>query len=200
MLLSLAEFQRQHRAEADARCRALFGKFNIGHADIAAFKPFDKPVEHIGRIKFNVDIHSLCGCNYKKLKLRENDCGKKHDHNSDQRRLVVSRTDGKTDDGGDDECSNDADGFYPNVSPGASSQKKDTEKKINGDTDTDVDDTGIVYVDDDNGWYVYQKNLKIFSNAAFEYTNNLKSIYLPITITTLGSYVFKDNTQLLNIF
>ncbi len=81
--------------------------------------------------------------------------------------------DGKTDDGGDDECGNDADGFYPNVSPGASSQKKDTEKKINGDTDTDVDDAGIVYVDDDNGWYVYQKNLEIFNNAAFEYTNKI---------------------------
>ena len=67
----------------------------------------------------------------------------------------------------------DADGFYPNVSPGKNSQKENSEKTINGDTDTDVDRAGVVYVDDKNGWYVYQKSLEIFNNAAFEYTNKI---------------------------
>ena len=81
--------------------------------------------------------------------------------------------DGDGDGGSNDECGNDTDGFYPNTSPGAGSQKNNSEKKINGDTDTDVDDAGIVYVDDKNGWYVYQKNLEIFNNAAFEYTSKI---------------------------
>ena len=38
---------------------------------------------------------------------------------------------------------------------------------------TTVDDDGVVYVDDINGQYVYQRNLKIFENAAFEYTNKI---------------------------
>ncbi len=47
------------------------------------------------------------------------------------------------------------------------------EKKINGKTDTDIDREGIVYVDDKNGRYVYQRSLKIFENPAFEYTNKI---------------------------
>lgn len=82
--------------------------------------------------------------------------------------------DNKGGDGDDDAgCNGDADGFYPNVSPGKNSQKGNSEKTINGDTDTDVDRAGIVYVDDKNGWYVYQKSLEIFNNAAFEYTNKI---------------------------
>lgn len=82
--------------------------------------------------------------------------------------------DNKGGDGDDDAgCNGDADGFYPNVSPGKNSQKGNSEKMINGDTDTDVDRAGIVYVDDKNGWYVYQKSLEIFNNAAFEYTNKI---------------------------
>ena len=82
--------------------------------------------------------------------------------------------DNKGGDGDDDAgCNGDADGFYPNVSPGKNSQKENSEKTINGDTDTDVDRAGVVYVDDKNGWYVYQKSLEIFNNAAFEYTNKI---------------------------
>ena len=89
-------------------------------------------------------------------------CGRKDDDNN------------KGGDGDDDSgCDGDADGFYPNVSPGKNSQKGNSEKTINGDTDTDVDRAGIVYVDDKNGWYVYQKSLEIFNNAAFEYTNKI---------------------------
>ncbi len=82
--------------------------------------------------------------------------------------------DNKGGDGDDDAgCDGGADGFYPNVSPGKNSQKGNSEKTINGDTDTDVDRAGIVYVDDKNGRYVYQKSLEIFNNAAFEYTNKI---------------------------
>lgn len=84
--------------------------------------------------------------------------------------------DNKGNESGDDDdagCGGDADGFYPNVSPGKNSQKGNSEKTINGDTNTDVDRAGIVYVDDKNGWYVYQKSLEIFNNAAFEYTNKI---------------------------
>ncbi len=77
----------------------------------------------------------------------------------------------------DDDENKDEDGFIPDTSPGANSSSGGTngysEKKINGKTDTNVDEDGIVYVDDANGWYIYQKNLKVFQNAAFEYTNKI---------------------------
>ena len=57
--------------------------------------------------------------------------------------------------------------------PGPDSHKSYYGNKINGRTDTTVDDDGIVYVDDDNGWYVYQNKLHIFENAAFEYANKI---------------------------
>ena len=57
--------------------------------------------------------------------------------------------------------------------PGPEGYKGYSGSTINGQTDTNVDDDGIVYVDDKNGWYVYQKNLQIFQNAAFEYTNKI---------------------------
>ena len=58
------------------------------------------------------------------------------------------------------------------------------EKKINGKTDTDVEREGIVYVDDKNGWYTYQKSLKIFeiTKNTFRYYN---SIHINQTITPL---------------
>ena len=70
VLLSLFEFQCQHRAKAHARCGSLFSEFDIGHADIAAFEPIDKAVEHIGRVELNVDIHSLRSCDDEILKFR----------------------------------------------------------------------------------------------------------------------------------
>ena len=36
------------------------------------------------------------------------------------------------------------------------------------DEDEDIDVTGTVFVDDKNGNYIYQQNLKIFTNSAFE--------------------------------
>lgn len=73
----------------------------------------------------------------------------------------------------------DEDGFVPGVTPGASGSSSYSEGKINGktndgaDSDTDVDEDGIIYVDDKNGRYAYQKNLKIFENAAFQYTSKI---------------------------
>ena len=70
-------------------------------------------------------------------------------------------------------CYDDEDDFIPHVTPGRRKADNSEEKKINGDTDTDVEREGIVYVDDKNGRYTYQKTLKIFENAAFEYTNKI---------------------------
>ena len=79
---------------------------------------------------------------------------------------ICKKEDGK-------ECDPDEDGFLPYSTPGRNSASNSSERTINGETDTDIDDEGIVYVDDKNGWYVYQKNLQIFQNAAFEYTNKI---------------------------
>jgi hypothetical protein len=37
----------------------------------------------------------------------------------------------------------------------------------------DIDVIGRVFMDDDNGEFIYQQNLKIFTNPAFEYTNKI---------------------------
>ena len=70
-------------------------------------------------------------------------------------------------------CYDDEDGFIPHVTPGKRQSDNSEEKKINGETDTDIAGEGIVYVDDKNGRYTYQKSIKIFENAAFEYTNKI---------------------------
>ena len=72
-------------------------------------------------------------------------------------------------------CYDDEDDFIPHVAPPSGKRKSSDgdEKKINGETDTDIEREGIVFVDDKNGRYVYQKYLKIFENAAFEYTNKI---------------------------
>lgn len=70
-------------------------------------------------------------------------------------------------------CYDDEDDFVPEVTPGGRQSNDSEEKKINGKTNTDVEREGIVYADDRNGRYVYQKSLKIFENAAFEYTNKI---------------------------
>jgi hypothetical protein len=44
---------------------------------------------------------------------------------------------------------------------------------INNRHNTTVRDDGIVYADDANGRFVYQKDLDIFRNAAFEYTTKI---------------------------
>lgn len=69
----------------------------------------------------------------------------------------------------------DEDDFVPDITPGRQWSKSynSEEKKINGKTDTDVEREGIVYVDDKNGRYVYQKTLKIFENPAFNYTSKI---------------------------
>ncbi len=72
-------------------------------------------------------------------------------------------------------CYEDEDDFIPNITPGRRPSKGGEEKKINGKTETETDITrdGIVYVDDKNGRYAYQKDIKIFENAAFAYTNKI---------------------------
>lgn len=70
-------------------------------------------------------------------------------------------------------CYDDEDDFIPHVTPGRRRANKEDEKKINGETDTDVEREGIVYVDDKNGRYTYQKSLKIFENPAFAYTDKI---------------------------
>ncbi len=57
--------------------------------------------------------------------------------------------------------------------PGEDGYKNYAGSKINGRTDTTIEDDGMVYVDDINGWYIYQNKLHIFENAAFEYTNKI---------------------------
>ncbi len=57
--------------------------------------------------------------------------------------------------------------------PGNDGYNNYSSSTINKRDDTTVDDDGIVYVDDADGWYVYQKNLNIFKNAAFQYTNKI---------------------------
>jgi hypothetical protein len=85
-------------------------------------------------------------------------------------------------------CYNDDDDFIPHITPGKRKANGGEEKKINGETDTDVEREGIVYVDDANGRYIYQKSLKIFENAAFEYTNK-------IAPGTSNSYDFKAHNE-----
>lgn len=41
------------------------------------------------------------------------------------------------------------------------------------DKQSNKDDLGIVFVDDKNGNYIYQQNLQIFNNAAFQYTDKI---------------------------
>lgn len=77
---------------------------------------------------------------------------------------------GGGEEGGDEECNPD-DGQA--VTPGAEGYKDYRGGTINNKTDTKVDEEGVVYVDDKNGWYVYQKDLRIFQNAAFEYANKI---------------------------
>ncbi len=103
---------------------------------------------------------------------------------------ICKKEDGK-------ECEKDEDGFIPYATPGNRSTSGSSERKINGETNTDIDREGIVYVDDKNGRYVYQKNLRIFENATFEYTTK-------IAPGVSNSYNFKvhnetDNTVRYNI-
>ena len=77
--------------------------------------------------------------------------------------------------GGDDEnCDKDedGDGVSDENTPGENGYKNYSKGTINGHTSENKDD-GIVYVDDNNGLYVFQKNLKIFENPAFAYTNKV---------------------------
>ena len=67
---------------------------------------------------------------------------------------------------------------------------------INNRRNTTVKDDGIVYVDDNNGWYEYQRNLKIFENVAFEYTSKIapgvsNSYDFRVHNTTLQSIQYK---------
>lgn len=67
---------------------------------------------------------------------------------------------------------------------------------INNHRNTTVKDEGIVYVDDNNGWYEYQRYLKIFENVAFEYTSKIapgvsNSYDFRVHNTTLQSIQYK---------
>ena len=76
-------------------------------------------------------------------------------------------------DGKPDDCDKDGDGIA-DLTPGSEGYRSYYNSTINGSTEPmDIRTTGIVYVDDDNGKYVYQKELQIFQNAAFEYTNKI---------------------------
>ena len=97
------------------------------------------------------------------------------------------------------DCEEDEDGFIPHIAPHRKGATKNSEKKINGndEEETKVEREGIVYVDDKEGRYVYLKKLKIFENAAFEYTNK-------IAPGVSNSYNFKvhnetDNAIMYNI-
>ena len=70
-------------------------------------------------------------------------------------------------------CFDDEDDFVPHITPGGRQSKGGEEKKINGETDTDIEREGVVYVDDNAGRYVYQKTIGIFENAAFNETNKI---------------------------
>lgn len=74
-----------------------------------------------------------------------------------------------------EECDDDDEDDENEVTPGPDGYKNYQGSTINNHdgNSTTEDDDGIVYVDDLNGNYVYQKNLKIFENAAFEYTNKI---------------------------
>ena len=103
---------------------------------------------------------------------------------------VICRRDGEG-------CISDEDGFIPYITPGRRRASNGDERKINGETDTDVEREGIVYADDKDGRYTYEKRVKIFENAAFEYTNK-------IAPGVSNSYDFKvhnetDNTIRYNI-
>ena len=80
-------------------------------------------------------------------------------------------------DGKPDDCDKNGDGVpdgIADLTPGSEGYKSYYSSTINGSTEPmDINTTGIVYVDDDNGKYVYQKELQIFQNAAFEYTNKI---------------------------
>lgn len=80
-------------------------------------------------------------------------------------------------DGEPDDCDKDGDGVPDDVAdltPGSEGYKSYYSSTINGSkVPMDISTTGIVYVDDANGKYVYQKELQIFQNAAFEYTNKI---------------------------
>jgi len=97
------------------------------------------------------------------------------------------------------DCEEDEDDFIPHIAPHRKGATKNSEKKINGNDEegTKVEREGIVYVDDKEGRYVYLKKLKIFENAAFEYTNK-------IAPGVSNSYNFKvhnetDNAIMYNI-
>lgn len=91
----------------------------------------------------------------------------------------------------DPNCFSDDDDFIPDITPGGRRSNNGEEKTVNGKTDTDIDREGVVYIDDKNGWYIYQKTLKIFENAAFEFTSK-------IAPGVSNSYVFKVHNETSN--
>ena len=94
---------------------------------------------------FDIDIHYFC---------RDNDCGTKNVDDIDKT--------GKID---KDKYSITSNNNY--YTTGTSSEVPTYNESI------DKNVTGIIYVDDKNGNYIYQQKLEIFNNAAFEYTNKI---------------------------
>lgn len=67
---------------------------------------------------------------------------------------------------------------------------------VNGRYGSSIRDHGTVYVDDVNGWYDYQRNIHIFENPAFEYTNVIapgvsNSYDFQVHNTTMTAIVYK---------
>lgn len=64
------------------------------------------------------------------------------------------------------------------VSDKDNNQSNSTKKKINKvykqfDEEEDSNVTGTIFVDDENGDYIYQEHLNIFTNPAYEFTNKI---------------------------
>lgn len=95
--------------------------------------------------------------------------------------------------GDDEECDKDedGDGVSNKATPGEYGYENYYKGTINGRTSGNVDE-GIVYVDDNNGLYVFQKSLKIFENPAFAFTNK-------VAPGVSNSYDFKVHNETNNV-
>ena len=95
--------------------------------------------------------------------------------------------------GDDENCDKDedGDGVSDDNTPGEYGYENYRKGTVNGRTSDDADE-GIVYVDDKNGLYVFQKSLKIFKNPAFTYTNK-------VAPGVSNSYDFKVHNETNNV-
>ena len=103
---------------------------------------------------FNIDIDSSCGCD----KNKECNNNKKN-NNYNNNYYYKKKTNNNNEVNENNDKNND--------------KKTDTDSLPVWDEEEDKDVMNRVYVDDNNGDYIYQKNLRIFNNAFYEYTNKI---------------------------